>query len=234
MDDRLKLRIKRALAIVTVLVIIGVFAFITYFFTVEFGNMKSAEDFKEYVDSFGIWGLLVGLGLQVLQVFVAIIPGEVVEVGVGFTYGAIGGTIICYAGLFIASSIVFLAVKKFGIRFVELFVSMDKINSLGFVKNNINNPSRLQKIAFILFFIPGTPKDLFTYFFGLTPMKYSEFMTVSLLARIPSVISSTVGGNLIASGNYFAAVVLFAATGIVSICGWVWYNAYSDKKNVFK
>ena len=62
MDDRLKLRIKRALAIVTVLVIIGVFAFITYFFTVEFGNMKSAEDFKEYVDSFGRWGLLVGLG----------------------------------------------------------------------------------------------------------------------------------------------------------------------------
>ena len=231
MDDRLKLRIKRALAIITVLVIIGVFAFITYFFAVEFGRMESAEDFKAYVDSFGIWGMLVGFGLQVLQVFVAVIPGEVVEVGLGFTYGATGGTLVCYAGLFVATSVVFLAVKKLGIRFVELFVSMDKINSLGFVKNNINNPSRLQKIAFILFFIPGTPKDLFTYFLGLTPMKYSEFMTVSLLARIPSVISSTVGGNLIALGKYFAAIVLFVVTGIVSICGWLWYNAYSEKKS---
>ena len=99
------------------------------------------------------------------------------------------------------------------------------------MRKNINNPLRLQKIAFILYFVPGTPKDLFTYFFGLTPMRYSEFMTVSLLARIPSVISSTIGGNLIASGKYIAAVVLFLVTGIVSSCGWLWYNSYSGKKN---
>lgn len=230
MDDRLKLRIKRVLTIIIAMLIIGIFAIITYYFATELGKMKSAEDFKAYVDSFGIWGILVGLGLQIMQVFAAIIPGEVIEVGLGFTYGSIGGTLVSYAGLFVATSVVFMAVKKLGIKFVELFVSMDKINSLGFVRKNIGNPWRLQKIAFILFFLPGTPKDLFTYFFGLTPMKYSEFMTVSLVARIPSVITSTVGGNLIASGKYFAAGVLFFATGIVSICGWLWYNSYSKRK----
>lgn len=234
MDEKIKLRIKRILALTAFIVFISVLCFLTYFFAVRLGELKDVRDFKEYISSFGIYSVLAGFILQILQVFVALIPGEIIEVGLGFTYGAVFGTLLCYAGLFVATSIVFLAVKKLGIKFVELFISNDKINSLGFVKKNINNPSRLQKIAFILFFIPGTPKDLFTYFFGLTPMKYSEFMTVSLLARIPSVISSTVGGNLIASGNYFAAILLFAATGIVSICGWVWYNAYSDKKNGFK
>ncbi len=232
MDEKLKLRIKRITAVFSLILIIAVFAFITYFFIVEFKQMKDVQSFKTYISSFGMWGILVSMGLQVLQVFIAFIPGEVVEIGLGFTYGAFGGTFICFAGIFLASSIVFFLVKKLGIKFVELFISMEKINSLKFVKNNINNPSKLQRIAFILFFIPGTPKDLFTYFFGLTPMKYSEFIIISMLARIPSVISSTIGGNLIAKEKYIAAVILFIVTGIVSICGWLWYDRYSRSKNI--
>jgi len=178
MDEKLKLRIKRITAVFSLILIIAVFAFITYFFIVEFKQMKDVQSFKTYISSFGMWGILVSMGLQVLQVFIAFIPGEVVEIGLGFTYGAFGGTFICFAGIFLASSIVFFLVKKLGIKFVELFISMEKINSLKFVKNNINNPSKLQRIAFILFFIPGTPKDLFTYFFGLTPMKYLEFIII--------------------------------------------------------
>lgn len=231
MDEKLKTRIKRITAVISLALIIAVFAFITYFFIVEFKQMKDVQSFKTYISSFGIWGILVSMGLQVLQVFIALIPGEVIEIGLGFTYGAFGGTLICFAGIFLASSLVFLLVKKLGVRFVELFISMDKINSLKFVKNNINSPSRLQRIAFILFFIPGTPKDLITYFFGLTPMKYGEFMVISMIARIPSVISSTIGGNLIAAGKYFAAIILFIVTGVVSICGWLWYDRYSQSKN---
>jgi len=53
-----------------------------------------------------------------------------------------------------------------------------------------------------------------------------------MLARIPSVISSTIGGNLIAKEKYIAAVILFIVTGIVSICGWLWYDRYSRSKNI--
>lgn len=215
---------KRIVSIISVCVIMALLFGVTYFFVTEFGEMKSAESFKEYVDSFGVWGIFVGMGLQILQVFVALIPGEVIEVGLGFTFGAIGGTLICYAGLFVASSIVFLLVKKFGIGFIELFVSMNEINELGFIKKTVGDPKRLRSIIFILFFIPGTPKDLFTYFFGLTNIGYAEFTAISMIARIPSVISSTIGGNLIASGKYLAAVVLFIVTAVLSIAGWLWYS----------
>ena len=232
MNERIKLFIKRITAGVSFAVIVIILTFLTYFFVFEFRNLKDVASFKKYLSSFGIFGIVVGFLLQVLQVFIAFIPGEVVEVGLGFTYGSIVGTLICYSGLFVATSIVFQIVKKFGTRFVELFVSSEKINSLKFVRRNINNPIRLQKIAFILYFIPGTPKDLFTYFFGLTPMKYSEFIVISLIARIPSVISSTIGGNLVASGNFVAAVILFVITGIVSICGWLWYSSYIKNKGI--
>ncbi len=226
MDEKIKNRIKRIVAVISLLTIIAIFSFITYFFIVEFKKLENMESFREYISSFGVWGMLVGLGLQILQVFVAFIPGEVVEVGLGFTYGAIGGTLICYAGIFVATTIVFVAVKKLGIKFVELFVSAEKINSVKFVQKYINNPGRLRKLAFLLFFIPGTPKDLFTYLFALTPMKYPEFIAISLIARLPSVVSSTIGGTLIASGRYVAAIVLFVVTGLLSFCGWLCYDRY--------
>ena len=78
MDERVKKRIKRIIALISLLVIIAVFAFITYFFIVEFKQMNSVQSFKQYIASFGIWGILVAMGLQVLEVFVALIPGEVV------------------------------------------------------------------------------------------------------------------------------------------------------------
>ena len=231
MDDRMKLRLKRIIAVISVITVIAVFVLITVFCTEKLKEFKDVRELKEYISSFGVWGVLVGFTMQFVQVFVALIPGEFVEIGLGFTFGSVFGTLICFAGVFAASSVIFLAVKKLGIRFVELFISYEKINSLGFIKKNINNPERLAKIAFILFFIPGTPKDLFIYFFGLTPMRYKDFIAVSMLARIPTVISSTIGGNLIAKEKYIAAVILFILTGIVSVCGMLWYDRYSKSKN---
>ena len=173
--------------------------------------------------------MLVGLGFQLLQVFVALIPGEVIEIGLGYAYGAIRGTLICYAGLFIASTLIFLLVKKFGRRIVLLFVSEESLNGMKFVQKVEQNPEKLKKVMFLLFFIPGTPKDLFTYFFGLTPVSLKDFLWISMLARIPSVVSSTIGGTLIHEKNYVLAAVLFAVTALVSLAGWLGYEKLSKR-----
>ena len=76
----------------------------------------------------------------------------------------------------------------------------------------------------MIFFIPGTPKDLFTYFVGLTDMKLSAFLVLSMAARIPSVISSTFGGHLLGEGEYWGALLLYGITGGVSILGLLIYN----------
>ena len=86
-------------------------------------------------------------------------------------------------------------------------------------------------LFFLLFFIPGTPKDLFTYFAGLTDIKLSTFLAISLVARIPSVLSSTFGGHMLGEGKYTGAILLYGITGLVSVLGMLLYRQILRKKN---
>lgn len=230
MDEHRKIVLKKIISVISLAALVCLFVIITRLCIGFFGQMGGAESFRDYVLSFGTKGILVGFGFQVLQVFIALIPGEIIEIGLGYAFGAVLGTAICFAGLAAGSSIVFLLVKKLGTKFLELFFSSDKINSLNFVQKYINNHDKLSKLTFILFIIPGTPKDLFTYFLGLTPFKLSEFLTITMIARIPTVISSTVGGMLMQNKHYIAAIILFAATAVLSVLGWLWYDRHSRKK----
>ncbi len=219
---------RRIIALFSLVIVVALFSWLTYFFTKQFLVFdRSPEEFKAFVESYGWKGRFVALGIQVLQVVVSLIPGEVVEVGIGYTFGAVEGTLLCMAGVAIASSLVFLLVKRLGIRLVELFISREKINELRF----INSEKKLKRLIFILFFIPGTPKDLLTYFAGLTRIQLHEFLIISLIARIPSLVTSTIGGNLIQKESYWGAVWLFLITGAVSLAGLLIYNRIVSFRN---
>ncbi len=186
----------------------------------------SQDDFRAYIHSFGVMGWFVLLGLQFLQVFIALIPGELLESAAGYAFGPYMGTLLCYIGVALASGLVFLLVRRFGVGLVETFVSREKINQLRFV----NTEKKRNGLIFLLFLIPGTPKDLLTYFAGLTDIKLGAFLILSLTARLPSVISSTFGGHLLGEGQYWSALLLYGITGAVSIAGLLLYNHILQKK----
>lgn len=217
---------SKIFAVVSIFVLLALMGLATWF---AYGWLSSfsQESFRDYIRSFGAWGWLVMLGLQFLQVFIALIPGEFVETAAGFAFGPVFGTLICYIGVAAASSVVFLLVRRFGIKLVEVFVSREKINELKF----INTEKKRNYLIFFLFFIPGTPKDLLTYFVGLTDIKLGTFLAISLIARIPSVVSSTFGGHLLGVGEYWDAVILYGVTGVVSLIGLMVYNKFINRKN---
>lgn len=224
--EQKSLLIKRILAILSLLAVIGIFCLITYFAVYKFfASTDSPESFKAFIDGYGWWGWLVALGIQFLQVFIALIPGEFVEVGLGLSFGFIEGTIICYLGVGLASALVFFLVKKWGTKAVELFVDPKKINELRF----INSEKKLNTLVFLLFLIPGTPKDMLTYIVPLTRMKLSEFLIISLIARFPSVISSIIGGDFFGNGKYLEGILLFLITGAVSLLGMLIYRLVLGK-----
>jgi len=212
-------RRRKWLSGISIAVVILLAAAITLFIW-NWLSAFSQEEFREYIQSFGILGWLVLLGLQFLQVFIALIPGELLETAAGYAFGPLLGTLICYAGIAGASALVFLLVRKFGVRLVEVFISREKISQLRF----INTETKRNNLIFLVFFIPGTPKDLFTYFVGLTDMKLHVFLAISMAARIPSVISSTFGGHLLGEGKYWGALLLYGITGALSLTGLMIYN----------
>ena len=218
-------RRRKWLAGISIAVVLVLAIFVTMFVS-HWLSSFSQEDFRDYVRSFGILAPLVMLGLQILQVFIALIPGEIVESAAGYVFGPWLGTAICYLGICVASSLIFTLTRKYGVRLVEVFVSREKINELRF----LNTEQKRNTLIFLLFFIPGTPKDLLTYFVGLTDIRLKTFLLLSMVARIPSVITSTFGGHLLGQEKYTGAVALYAITGLMSFWGMVGYNSYLKKK----
>ena len=206
---------------VVMLLVVCVTLFVSYWL-----RSFSQEDFRAYVRSFGVLAPVVMLGLQILQVFIALIPGEIVESAAGFVLGSWLGTAVCYLGICIASTLIFMLTRRYGIRLVEVFVTREKINELRF----LNTEQKRNALIFLLFFIPGTPKDLLTYFVGLTDIRLKTFLLLSMVARIPSVITSTFGGHLLGEERYIGAVILYGITGVLSLLGMLGYNQYLKKK----
>ncbi len=217
---------KKIFAFVLLIIATAVFVFIAYKLAIKF--MKIASDgvqFKDFIKGYGALGILVAIILQILQVFVVLIPGEFMEIGLGFAFGWLGGCLVSLTGVAIGSTLIFLLVKKFGMRIIGYFMPVEKIDKFRI----INTEKRLRRVTFILFFLPGTPKALLTYFFGLTRITLGEFLSITLFARIPTVISSTVGGNFIGSGKYAEAVALFVLTALVSVAGLKLYEKMMAK-----
>lgn len=231
-----KLIIKRVIGAVSLLVFLALMTLAGVYVVMPlirqyFGGTSAGEMdlsfFRSMMEQSPVKGRVIYVVLQVLQVFIALIPGEVVEIAGGLLFGAVEGTLLSLLGVAIGSSVIFLLTKQLGIRFVELFVSREKIDSMKF----INSDKRLNMLVFIVFFIPGTPKDLLTYFVGLTRMKLHTFLLISLIARVPSVLTSALAGNALASGDYRLAVIIFGVTAVLSVIGMLIYNAISKRRS---
>lgn len=176
------------------------------------------------------WGIVIYLVLQILQVIVALVPGGVIQILGGVLFGGFWGTILCICGILLGAIIVYVLVKKFGKPIIEAFFDEKVVTKFSFLQDS----KKLELVIFILFLIPGIPKDLLTYIAPLTKIKMSSFLTLSTLARIPAIIMSTVFGSTLSSGNIVAAIVIFIIVACLGIMGILykdkWINALRNLK----
>ncbi len=185
--------------------------------------------FKEKIESLGILGFLMLFGLELAQIFFVVIPGEPLEVLAGMCYGIIGGTIFITASVFIITVLIFFTVKKFGRKFVEESFGKEKIDKIENSKI-LKNPKKIEIIMTILFFIPGTPKDLLVYIGGLLPIKPLRFILISTFARFPSVISSTIAGAGLVTGNIKVSIISYAVTFAITAIILILVNVFDKSK----
>ena len=178
------------------------------------------EVFRDWVNEHGVWGKIFYVGIVALQVVVALIPGEPLELAGGYAFGALEGTILALLGIVIGSAMVFELVRRYGVKLVEVFFSREKIESLAFMKN----PKKTRVIAFLLMLIPGTPKDFLSYFAGLTKLRLMDWLAIVTVARIPSVISSTISGGAMGDQDYWLAAITMGVTVLLSAAGILYYR----------
>ncbi len=182
---------------------------------------RQPELFRAWVDERGVWGMIAFVGMVFLQVLVAVIPGEPLELCAGYAFGAVRGTLLCMLGAFLGSVAVFAFVRRYGQPLVEVFFPREKLEKIGFLKDS---PKR-NALFWLIFTVPGTPKDLLCYFAGLTDLRWGTWLLISTAGRIPSILTSTVGGDAVGVQNYQFALIAFAVTMAISGIGLLIYRS---------
>ena len=224
-----KVKIFKIFLLITIIVLIT--GMILYIFPVIKGlsTIEGQVAFRDKIQNTGIYGMLSLFGLQVAQIFLVIIPGEPIEILAGMCYGAVGGAIFIMVSAFIISATIFLLVKKLGRKFVYNFCEEKEVGRL--VKNKFfKNPKKVELAMFIMFFVPGLPKDILVYIAGLLPIKASRFLTISSLARFPSVISSTLAGANLIMGNWKIGAILYGGIFVTVVIILYLINKFDKNK----
>jgi uncharacterized membrane protein YdjX (TVP38/TMEM64 family) len=173
-----------------------------------------------FIASFGPFAALIFVMIQSVQVVAAPVPGEVTGFVGGLLFGKVAGTILSTIGLTLGSLLAFTIARAFGIRLVEKVVKKEYIDKF----NSFINHKGLY-IAYILFLIPGVPKDSLCYLLGLTHMKLLDFILMNVFGRLPGTMILTLQGDAVKHGRYQAFFWLLAATVVLTL-GLYWARNY--------
>jgi uncharacterized membrane protein YdjX (TVP38/TMEM64 family) len=161
------------------------------------------------------WGVLapaIFMGLQALQVIIAPIPGELTGILGGFLFGQWVGLVYSTIGLTVGSLVAFGIGRWFGAHYVRGLVSPETWAKMGFIVE-----AEGTVLCFLVYLIPGLPKDLACYLFGLSPMPFWVFAIVSTLGRVPGTWALSAQGATVASGEYRHLLVITALLAAVGL-----------------
>lgn len=186
---------------------------------------KDPEELKRVLGGNSFLGQLMFVGIQSLQVLFAFIPGEFIEIAAGYIYGPLWGTVLCLIGVAPATALIFTLTRLLGKKFTSIMIDSRDLKRMRFLKNE----KKLKLMFFLLYFLPGTPKDLVTYFAGVTKIDFFTFLFISVFCRIPSILTSTLAGSALGEEKFFQSVIIFVATGVIVIFGWFTFHRLSRR-----
>lgn len=182
--------------------------------------------FREWLNNFGVFDEIIFILVRAAQTVVKFIPAEPLEIGSGYAWGAIPGMLYCVIGNMIGTVVIFVLVKHFKQKVIKLFLPTQNMKSVMMFQNS----EKIYVLLFFLYLIPGSPKDGFTYFVGMLSVKFVPFMVITFIARMPSVLSSTLCGATLAERQYLISALIFGATIILAILGGFVCRRFAKKK----
>lgn len=178
--------------------------------------LADARAVRAFVSDHAFVSRLAMLGINIVQVLLAFLPGEPVELASGYAFGFWEGTALCLVASGLATSAIYWATRRWGWKLVGLFFDRSLLDRFSWLKS----AKRLELIMLIVFLIPGTPKDFLTYFAGLTNMRFLPVVLIATFGRIPSIVTSTITASAVGSGNWpLVACTLVASAFLLAVGG---------------
>ena len=198
------------------LVIIGTYLVIHYNF---YHYLTHREEAIMFLRSFHPYDGIIFILLQILQVVVAPIPGEATGIIGGLLYGTLRGTVYSTIGLTIGSWIAFALAKTLGLPMVEKTVKPEILQKYDYVMEH-----KGILVSFILFLIPGFPKDCLCYILGMSHMRTWTFLIISTIGRLLGTILLTVTGSCAFNHQYKTLMVIGFISGVLILSGYLFHD----------
>lgn len=214
--DKLKVMFNKYKGPVFLSLIIFLLIFSIYeYYLVYYDELKSPEEIKNIIISYKEFSLIVYIIFQIVQVVLFFIPGEVVQISGGYIFGAFWGSVLSLIGITAGSCIVFF-LSKITCKF--LIQNEVKRKKLSFLKKSLKGKNG-KFIIFIIFLIPGFPKDIIGYVCGLYKINFKEYIIYSTLGRSPGIVVTSYFGASLCGENYMKLIIIATIASILFLFG---------------
>ena len=190
------------------------------YLTGVFQFFMSRERLRAFIDSLGMWGFAGFIVLQVVQVVAAPIPGEATGLLGGYLYGPALGVLLSTIGLTVGSLIAFSLSRLFGKPLTERLVPRPTLERFNYLLHH-----KGAFLIFLLFLVPGFPKDILCYILGLGPLTIVEFLGIATSGRLLGTVLLTLSGSYLRKGQYEQFFVIVGLAIVVVFLA----MAYKDK-----
>lgn len=230
MKEKLKKYKYHIIAVLAVLVFVAVFYRYLGDYVYIFTDIKKM---KERILGYGPYSWLAFLVMQILQIVIFIIPGEIVQVAAGYIFGPWIGFALSIIGAIIGSAITFILSKKLGKPFVQKLVSEKDLWLLKKIEHfkeehkgkRVSDRSAedkhkaLKRIVLLLYLIPGIPKDVLGYICGISSLSLKEFLVISNLARAPMLFVSIFFGHNLSLDKISILAIILVVMALILLIG---------------
>lgn len=165
-----------------------------------------------FLANFGRAAPLAFMGLQILQVILAPVPGEATGFIGGYLFGAANGFIYSSLALAVGSWINFAIGRYLGKRYVRRWIPDDKLARLDHL---VKRQGII--VLLILFIFPGFPKDYLCLFLGATAIPVKAFLTIATFGRMPGTLLLSLQGEFLFEKNYLVLGIVLALTVLAAV-----------------
>lgn len=165
---------------------------------------KDPNKLKNIIMSYGQYSILVFFLLQVMQVVAFFIPGEIVQIAGGYIYGTFGGSVLSILGITTGSIIVYSISRFYGKPLITKIISKKDLKFF----DKVLKTGSINFVVFLLYLIPGIPKDVLAYICGISSISFQDFIIYSTLGRLPGIIVSAYFGSKIYTGNKQILIII--------------------------
>jgi uncharacterized membrane protein YdjX (TVP38/TMEM64 family) len=217
--DKRKKNIKTVVSLLKLLILFGIVIglpiYVYFAYPELIDRFKSLQEINKMLIQYKTASIFIYIGLQIFQIVISVLPGQALQFAAGYAYHFWFGLLYSIIGISIGTIITFYLARLLGKD--ALYVIFGEERFARFV--HTLHTKRSYIVLFVIFLIPGIPKDLFTYAAGVSEIRIVPFLLLSLIGRTPAMIGSIMMGNMFYNGSYIGLIILGVIAVILFVAG---------------